>query len=303
MSRKRILFIHNPTSGRRGADLMDAVVTRLIALGAHVDIRVTKHAMHATELVAAVAANSQDCIAAAGGDGTVNEVINGLALLDVPPPLGILPLGTANVLAHELGLPKFAAALADILFDGKSQPLYPGRIKCEGQPERLFAQMAGAGMDARIVAGVSGPLKRLLGKGAYVLETAHQWFKGGLPVYQIDIDGAPHQARSIIIANGRLYGGRFVAAPNADLSIRGFEILLMKGGRHDMLANTLALTCNRLSSRSSVQVIKGQSIRISSPLGEPLQGDGDLIGRLPVTIEAAQTPLAVITGKEKACLW
>ena len=297
MSRKRILIIHNPTSGGRSAVVMGAVVTHLTVLGARIDIRVTQSAGHATELAAEVPENSQDCIVAAGGDGTVNEVINGLAHLDAPPPLGILPLGTANVLAHELGLPKTAAALAEILFNGKTRVLYPGSIHCEGQPERLFAQMAGVGMDARIVEGVSGPLKRFIGKGAYAYEAARQWLKGGLPAYQIDIDGVAQQACSLIIANGRLYGGRFVAAPDADLSQRGFDILLLKGGRIDMLANTLALTFNRLSRKNSVRVIKGQKITISGPVGEPVQADGDLMGRLPVTIEATAKPLIVIAGQ------
>ncbi|MBT4934639.1 MAG: diacylglycerol kinase family lipid kinase [Rhodospirillaceae bacterium] len=297
MSRKRILIIHNPTSGRRSANLMGAVVTGLTALGARVDIRVTEYAGHATALAAEVTGDSQDCIVAAGGDGTVNEVINGLARLDVAPPLGILPLGTANVLAHELTLPKSATALAEILFDGNTQTLYPGRIKGEEQPERLFAQMAGVGMDARIVAGVSGPMKRLLGKGAYACEAARQWLKGGLPTYQIDIDGTPHQARSMIIANGKLYGGRFVAAPDADISIRGFDILLLEGGRFDMLANTLALLVNRLSSKSGVRVVKGRKITIFGPAGEPVQADGDDMGTLPVTIEAVPDPLMVIGGQ------
>jgi diacylglycerol kinase (ATP) len=297
MSRKRVLIIHNPTSGRRSAAVMGAVVTHLTALGVRVDIRVTEFAGHATTLAAEVPVDSQDCIVAAGGDGTVNEVINGLACLDAPPPLGILPLGTANVLAYELGLPKSAAGLAEILFDGKTRALYPGSILFEGQPERLFAQMAGVGMDARIVEGVSGPLKRFMGKGAYVIETARQWLKGGLPAYQIDIDGAPHQARSLIIANGRLYGGRFVAAPDADISQRGFDILLLKGGRLDMLGNTLALTCNRISSKSGVRLVKGQKITISGPVGEPVQADGDLMGTLPVTIEAAPQPLMIIAGQ------
>ncbi|NQU56306.1 MAG: YegS/Rv2252/BmrU family lipid kinase [Rhodospirillales bacterium] len=296
MSRKRILIIDNPTSGRRSADFMGRVVSELVGLGVRVDIRVTEGPGHATQLAAAVEPDSQDCIVAAGGDGTVNEVLNGLAQLTDAPPLGIIALGTANVLAHELALPKKPAAIASVLFEGPLRMLYPGIIECQGQPPRLFAQMAGIGMDARIVAGVSGTLKRLLGKGAYGIETARQWLKGGLPAYQIDIDGVAHQAASMIIANGRLYGGRFMAAPDADIGTCGFDVLLLGGGRVEMLANTAALITNRLSRASGVRMLKGQKITISGPVGEPIQADGDLVGTLPVSIKATPQPIMVIAA-------
>jgi len=301
MSRKRIFIIHNPTSGRRSADLMGSVVRELVSLGARVDIRVTEGPGHATELASKVTEDSQDCIVAAGGDGTVNEVLNGLVLLNPAPPLpapplGIIALGTANVLAIELGLPKSAAAIARILFEGPSRPLYPGLISCDTQPPRLFAQMAGVGLDARIVAGVSGALKRALGKGAYAIETLYQWLRGGLPSYQIDIDGVTYQAASMVVANGRHYGGRFVASPDADIGASGFEILLLGGSRLNMLSNTAALMTTGLSGARGVRVHKGMKINISGPSGEPVQADGDLMGRLPVIIEASSQPIMVIAG-------
>ncbi len=296
MSRKRILIIDNPTSGRRSATVLGQVVEELVGLGVRVDIRVTEGPGHATELAAAVPQDSQDCIVAAGGDGTVNEVINGLARLSEALPLGIIPLGTANVLAHELALPKMPATIAKVLFEGPLRTLYPGIIESEGQPPRLFAQMAGVGIDARIVAGVNGRLKRLFGKGAYGIEAARQWLKGDLPVYQIDIDGSPYQAASMIIANGKLYGGRFLVAPDADISTPGFQVLLLPGGRVDMLTNTAALVSNRLSRSGGVRLLEGRKITISGPAGEPIQADGDLLGQLPLRIEASTQPLMVIAA-------
>jgi diacylglycerol kinase (ATP) len=297
MSRKRILIIHNPTSGRRRADFMATVAVRLTDLGARVDIRVTQSAGHATELAAQVEPDTQDCIVAAGGDGTVNEVLNGLARLTDAPPLGVIPLGTANVLGLELGLPRKAAALAQVLFDGPTHDLYPGIMSREGGDARLFALMAGMGMDARIVAGVSSRLKRLIGKGAYACESMIQWFKGGLPDYHIDIDGVSFQAASIIITNGKLYAGRFVVAPDADISVSGFKVLLLKGGRLDMLGNTIAMLTNRLSRHGGVRMLDGCKITVSAPVGEPVQADGDMMGLLPVSIEAATKPVQVIAAK------
>lgn len=296
MSRKRFLIIHNPTSGRRSADFMARVAVNLTNLGARADIRVTEGPGHATTLAGEVTPDSYDCIVAAGGDGTINEVINGLASLDDAPPLGIIPLGTANVLAFELGLTKKPAVIATALVHGQAQALYPGVIQCKGHPPRLFAQMAGVGVDARIVSGVSERLKRFFGKGAYGIEAARQWLFAELPTYQIDIDGVATEAQSIIIINGKLYGGRFMAAPEADISRRGFEVLLLPGSRANMLVNALGLITNRLSKLGIVRVVKGAKITISGPAGEPVQGDGDLWGHLPVCIEAASDPVMVISG-------
>ncbi len=294
MSRKRALIIHNPTSGRRRTEFMTSVVTELSSLGVRVDIQITQHAGHATQLAAEVELDTQDCVIAAGGDGTVNEVLNGLADLNEAPPLGVIPLGTANVLAHETNMPKKPAEIARVLFDGRARPLYPGILKGEGQDVRLFALMAGIGLDARIVAGVNPGLKRLMGKGAYGFETARQWLKGGLPDYDIEIDGNSYKAASIIITNGRLYAGRFVIAPEADIGVRGFKILLLQGDRASMLGNAVAMTTGGLSRKTGVRIIDGQKITISDPAGEPVQADGDLLGNVPVTIEAAAKPVKII---------
>ena len=295
MSRQRVLIIHNPTSGRRRTDFMAAVVTALADLGARVDIRVTEGPGHATKLAAEVAPDSQDCIVAAGGDGTVNEVLKGVAKLDEPLPLGVIPLGTANVLALETAYPKKPVDIAQVLFDGPTQTLYPGILKKGGNNERLFALMAGIGLDARIVAGVSSPLKRLIGKGAYGIETARQWLHAGLPDFDIDIDGQPYKAGSVIITNGKLYAGKFVVAPDADIAERGFKVLLLKGDRPNMLGNAIAMATNSLSRKAGVRVIDGQKITISGPAGEPVQADGDLLGHLPITIDASKKPIWVIT--------
>ncbi|MBL6932852.1 MAG: diacylglycerol kinase family lipid kinase [Rhodospirillales bacterium] len=294
MSRKRILIIHNPTSGRRRADFMASVAVALTGLGARVDIRVTEGFGHATQLAASLEPDTQDCIVAAGGDGTVNEVLNGLAKLEDAPPLGVIPLGTANVLALETAYPKKPADIARVLFAAPARPLFPGILRQNGSDKRLFALMVGVGLDARIVAGVSPSLKRLMGKGAYGIETAYQWLKGGLPDYDIAIDGKDYTAGSIIITNGRLYAGKFVVAPDADIGVSGFKVLLLKGNRTSILANAAAMAAGALSRKKGVRVIEAKEITISGPAGEPVQADGDLLGRLPVTIAAAAKPVMII---------
>jgi len=275
---------------------MSKVAVALTDLGVRVDIMVTAHAGHGTELAAAVAPNSQDAVVAAGGDGTINEVLNGLATLADAPPMGIIPLGTANVLALELGLMGKPAAIARILFNGPTRTIYPGIIKRQGKPDRLFAMMAGIGLDARIVAGVSSSLKRFIGKGAYAIETGRQWLKGNLPDYDMEIDGAPYKAGSAIITNGKLYAGRFEIAPDADMGTCGFKVLLLKGSRGQLLGNAVAMAMNRLADKKDVRMVNATKIVLAGPSGEPLQADGDFIAALPVTIQASVKPVKVIAS-------
>jgi YegS/Rv2252/BmrU family lipid kinase len=295
MSRKRILIIHNPTSGRGRADFMSKVAVALTDLGARVDIVVTDHPGHGTELAARVEPDSQDAIVAAGGDGTINEVLNGLYAQVNAPPMGIIPLGTANVLALELGIAGKPAVIARILYDGPIRNIYPGIIKRKGQPDRLFAMMAGVGLDARIVAGVSSTLKRFIGKGAYIIEAAWQWLRRRLPDYDLEIDKAPYKAGSVIITNGRLYAGHFEIAPDADLGASGFKILLLKGSRGQLLGNGIAMAGNFLARKKGVRMLSSTKIVLAGPSGEPLQADGDLVTQLPVTIEASKKSVKVIS--------
>ena len=164
---KAILLIRNPIAGRRRRGLVDAVVRQVQTLGWTVDLVDTEAVGDARRLAETCDAARYAVIAVAGGDGTINEVVNGLAHRADAPALAIVPLGTANVLAHELGLSFKAAAIARTMVAGRALLVRPGEA-CNGGAPRCFSLMAGAGFDAKVVAGVSAPLKRRFGRGAYV---------------------------------------------------------------------------------------------------------------------------------------
>src|SRR5690606_30882041 len=125
-------------------------------------------------------------------------------------PLGIIPMGTANVLAAELGLPDDAAGIAHVIAAGASAPV------CLGQANgRHFIQMAGIGFDAYVVSRVHPRVKRLLGKGAYVMESLRAFRGFAFHRYRVTIDGRTYVAASAVIANGHYYGGRFTCARGA----------------------------------------------------------------------------------------
>jgi diacylglycerol kinase family enzyme len=229
-----------------------------------------------------------DLVAAAGGDGTVNEVVNGLRGKGLP--LGIVPLGTANVVADEIGLGRSVKAIARALAFGPVRPIHVGIAN-----GRRFVMMAGAGFDANVVAGVSLLWKKRLGPLAYVWQAAQTAFTGTLPVCAVTIDGTRHEAGSAVACNGRRYGGPFVAARAASLSERRFHVVLMRGrGWFSVLRYGLGLMAGHVDAWWDVAVAPGREITIDGVAGQPVQADGDIIAHLPVTISIDPEPVQLV---------
>jgi YegS/Rv2252/BmrU family lipid kinase len=291
---KAVLLIVNPTAGRRRRGLVDAVASRVRAAGWTVDVVETAAAGDARRLAATCDAARYGVIAVAGGDGTINEVINGLAGRgDDAPAVGIVPLGTANVLAHELGLGFSAAAVARTMVTGRALRMQPGEA-VNGAGARCFSLMAGAGFDAKVVAGVSAPLKRRLGRAAYVWRSLIEARRYRPVRYRVEIDGVCHEASSVIVTRSRHYAGPYVVAPEAALSEPLLHVCLFeRWGRSQTFRYGLALLLGCLPRTGGYRVIAGRSVTVSvlSDAGErgeqPVQIDGDNALTLPVSIGLA----------------
>src|SRR3954454_8864581 len=130
---RAVLVIRNPMAGRRRRRLVDDVVQRVRSAGWAVDVIDTLAVGDARRLAEACDAGRYGVIAVAGGDGTINEVVNGLARrCDTAPPLAIVPLGTANVLAHELGIDSRAVTIAEPIMSGRVVLVQPGEAIFDG---------------------------------------------------------------------------------------------------------------------------------------------------------------------------
>lgn len=284
-ARRRLVIIFNPTAGRRRrqgyATAVGLLDGRADAIHRHTTARGDAEAFARETPKGAIAV-------VAGGDGTANEVANGL-LAAGGGTMAIIPLGTANVLAAELGILSIAAAVS-AAHSGSTFACRPGLANGRG-----FLMMAGAGFDAHVVAGVSPRLKRLMGKGAYVVETLRQLRRFTFPRYRVTIDGVVHEAASVIVARGHFYGGRFVVAPDARLESEELHVCLFRrGGRWRTVVYALALALGRLHRLADVKIIRACKVIIEGPPGDPVQGDGDLIGRLPVTIELSPISIGLM---------
>jgi YegS/Rv2252/BmrU family lipid kinase len=287
-SSRRVLVIHNPMAGRRDRGRLKRVLAHLQALGCRVSVHTTQSAGATHALPAAMPPGGIDVIAIAGGDGTVNDVVN--AMTADHPPLAVIPLGTANVMAIELRMPKSPRRIAEVIARGRPTPLYLGRAN-----GRRFVLMAGVGLDARIVANVDSRLKRRLGKGAYVWQALVELYRDKAPRLRLTIDGTAHEAASAIVANSHYYGGPMVCAPDAWLDRPGFQVCLFgRGRRRDVLRYGAALLLGRLADLSDVKLVAATTVTIEAPAGEPVQVDGDNAGSVPMTITAEPVPLSVL---------
>ena len=292
--RRRLLVIHNPVAGARRARRLRAVLEVLDQrFGAEVTVRATTGRGDAESMARAVGEGDFDAVVAAGGDGTINEVVNGLGARaggGSPVPLGIVALGTANVLAHELGLPLDPEGTAAVLASAPASPVHLGVAN-----GRAFAMMAGCGLDARVVERVDTRLKRLIGKGAYVTETLAQLAAYRNTRYRVTVDGVVEEVASVIVAKGHFYAGKFVCAPDARLTDPRLHVCLFpKPGRWNAMRYIWGVTAGRLPHFRDYRIVPAKRVIIEGPVGDAVQGDGDIIARLPVEIALAPWTLPVL---------
>jgi diacylglycerol kinase family enzyme len=268
---RSLTVIYNPAAGQRRGAFFTRVLAALEEKGWRAELRTTAGPGDATAMAAAAAREGRQRIAVAG-------------------LLGIIPLGTANVLAQEIGLPLRPRAVADCLTGRSQLDVRLGRLG-----ERYFLLMAGAGFDAEVVAAVSPSLKRRFGKGAYVWESLRQGFCYGFPELELELDGEPATARSLIVARARHYGGGFVLSRSAGLETDGLQAFLFgEAGPLSVLRYSLALMLGRLERARGVRCLPVTSLRILGPAGLPLQADGDSVGVTPVEIGLSDRRLRLL---------
>ena len=297
---KRVLVVFNPKAGRRRLGKLRRTIAAMRLSGAEVELLATEARGDAERLAREACGGvngfaALDLLAIAGGDGTINEAVNGLMSVSGAGaasalPLCIVPLGTANVLAREIGQRFSPAVAAKTALNGEQRQVYLGQAN-----GRCFTIMAGAGFDAHVVANVSTALKQRVGKLAYVWEALRQLFLFPYGRYRVTVDSAAYDAASVVVAKGRLYAGPYVAAPEARLDSPEFQVcLFLRGGRWNAMRYAVALTLGLLPRLKDYLIVSGREVRIEGPAGDPVQGDGDIIAHLPVEIRLAPVSLSLM---------
>lgn len=288
--------IFNPSA--RG-ERADALCARLQGLIPHCAWRRTQQAGQARDLAAEAVRGGFQKIVAAGGDGTANEVVNGIG--DVPggfenTHFGILPMGTVNVFARELGLPLRHDGAIKVLTGNNTRKIDLGRVEYNengNQKQRFFIQLAGAGLDSRAIALVDWELKKKLGPIAYLVAGAKAMSE---TQPEIVARGEKELAgQMVLIGNGRFYGGSFPIFPAASLEDGLLDVcVLPKVSWPIMAAAVPGLLTGRLYELCSAMHFSARSVTLTSESKVILQLDGENACELPATLSILPGTLSVI---------
>src|ERR1041384_6511367 len=295
MSPRKATLISNPKTGRYAARRrpVQALAAQLESLGVKVDLRLTSRPGDATEIAARAARNGTSDVIVAGGDGTINEAIQGLAGTNAR--LAIIPRGTGNVLARELGLPLDDEQALKIAAQGKSRQIYLGLSIDETTNERRhFVLMAGIGLDASVVGRVQPKLKKRIGKAAFWISGLSHLADWNPRPFILEINGHKYTSTFAAIGKAAKYGGDLAITPGARLDQPEFEICIIDTRSRLRYLHLLSQAMRNGMPRntSEVQFVKATAVKAHGDAH--VQIDGELIGHLPMRFEIAPHSLEII---------
>jgi diacylglycerol kinase (ATP) len=294
---RQTVLIYNPYAGglRRRSHALRRSIELLDARGITVDSIATSGPGHAGEIARCAVDRGADLILVAGGDGTINEAVNGMAHSDVP--LGILPAGTANVLANELAIGRTMERAAEVLADCVKERVALGVISSEAENlNRYFLLMAGAGLDADIVFNLDSRMKEAVGKAAY-------WIGGfskigqRIPEFHVTADGREYRASFALLSRVRNYGGDLEIAPTISMLDDEFEMVLFEGESSlGFLKYMLAVVVRQQQTMPGITILRTRHASFSSTEGEKihLQVDGEYAGLAPAQVNIVPGALTLL---------
>jgi diacylglycerol kinase (ATP) len=289
---ERVVAVSNPESGggqfRRDVPLM---LDLLRSFGLQVEERRSEAPGQAMDLARRAVAEGAQMVCAIGGDGTVNEVINGIAESDVP--LLIVPAGTVNVLAQELGVPLEPADACRLAGSGNLSWIDLGRAG-----DRYFALMAGVGMDAAVVQSINPVLKKMLREAAFAVQGAATVLKGDFPRIRVVTEEQIVEGYFAVLGNSSNYGGAFGITPMASMRDGLLDVCVLQNvSPLSTLHYWLGALVESHLKHPQVQYWRTMDAEISVVEGDGevlVQTDGEMAGRLPMEVRVVPRALRVI---------
>ena len=272
---------------------------QLDAIGAQCALKATTAPGIARRLAMEAVTDGFELIVAAGGDGTVNEVLNGLG--DAPEGfararLGVLPLGTVNVFARELKIPLRVERAWEVLQNGRETKIDLPRVEFSADgvlQKRYFCQLAGAGLDARAIELVDWRHKKQVGKLAYVIAGLKALCEKK-PQITVRTNGQKISGELILIGNGKFYGGSFAILPLADLRDGRLDIcVLPRVNWTALLRSAPGLLLRGKLPASVAQHLSAKTFELTSETAAAFELDGEWVGKLPVTFSIEREKLRV----------
>lgn len=282
--------IVNPVSGQgRAKKFLPEIMAELEAAGLRPRVYLTEQEGQATQYAANAVREGSRLVIAAGGDGTVSEIINGIARTDVR--LGVIPAGTGDVLAKELGIPAHRPLEAcKIIIKGKTKQIDLGQAD-----ERHFVLMAGIGFDAQVVKEVDPKVKRLLKDLAYPLTGIKTLLTYKPSPLNITFDGRSTEGYFVVIGNARYYGGRFSITRQGEIDDGLLDVCVFKGNTTASFVRYVEGVITGTHLRfGDVDYYKAKHISVLSETPVFVQTDGEVIGKTPMEFSIAPQALTVL---------
>ncbi len=286
--RNRFLIVHNPNAGTGRRTLLWRVIGILERAGCTVTLAEAASGEKAGAMArAAETSGAYDAVIAAGGDGTIRSIAAGLRGTGFR--VGLLPLGTGNVMAAEIGLARDAEAIAAYLREGYG--LSVSGATANGTP---FFLMAGVGLDAEAVAKLDPRLKRRIGKLAYVWPVIRAIFSPA-PVITARLDGTPHIARWAVLCNSGRYAGGFRLSPESQISQPGLiAVLCTARTRVGLICDILMIGAGYASRAPNLRFVRFRRAHLSADRDVPIQLDGEAFAALPLSVEEDSLPIQLL---------
>ncbi len=286
--RKRFLVVHNPVAGMHRRWMLRSVCRILRERGAaltivrantlETDVRLAKDGVRTGEF---------DAVVAAGGDSTVRGIASGLNGSSVP--LGVIPLGTGNVLAHEIGIRRGPREVAKCIMAGPT-----ARISSATANDEAFYLMASAGFDACVLARLNVIWKRRVGKFAYFGPAIRQ-LSEPVRIFNARIDGIDYRCSWLIVARARHYAGPFTIVPNQNLLAPGFHAVIVRAEtRRDVVRTILGIAMGRLTDVRAVEIVPCREVIIRGDETIAAQIDGEPIEDRTLTVSLTQSSVQII---------
>lgn len=297
LASKRALLIFNPAAGHYSLRRVRLFVEALRVYGWEVVPYPTRYRGHgALILREALAQNTIDLVIIGGGDGTISECVQALSGSTIP--LAIFPIGSANVLAHELDIPfndRANAAMIDHVFrNNGAKTLWPGVITAPDGRETPFIQMLGMGPDGWIVRHVSTKLKKLIGRTAYVISILKCLLSYKFAPFRLVLDGKEETLTAAILTKGRYYGGKFRIIPTSQQEDRCFEAVLFRCPNWGSFLKACLSLLLFQKSNHSAEIRTTTRVRLPPHQAITLQIDGDRHDTQEADISIASQSLKVI---------
>jgi YegS/Rv2252/BmrU family lipid kinase len=284
------LFLYNPAAGRfpLSERRLKAFLGTLNDYGIRTETAITQPSQEVS-----LNLEDKDLLIVYGGDGTLHDVIPEALRWQVP--VALLPAGTTNVLARELGIPRNPERALSLVPQRKLQKIHLGQAILGQGDRRYFHLMAGVGFDGDVISRTGYHMKKALGMAAYWLVAHVSLLKYPMTPFELTLEGEVHQGTFAVIGNARKYGGELHLTPKASVHENCLDVCLFTSQqRLRYLFYLWGVLSGRHLRYPDVLYRKVQHVKVSGDLPVPIQMDGELIGQSPMEFSTCSEGLQMV---------